>query len=57
MTPPATRRTWAVAATSALALALGGLAVVTTTPAEAATVGAGSYTTDRWAPCPPAAET
>ncbi|MEV4466393.1 glycosyl hydrolase [Micromonospora echinofusca] len=52
MTPPATRRTWAVAATSALALVLGGLAVVTTTPAQAATVGAGSYTTDRVGPLP-----
>ena len=44
MKPPAPHRNWTLAATTALALVLGGLAVVHTTPAEAATVGAGSYT-------------
>ncbi|WP_372495095.1 glycosyl hydrolase [Micromonospora phytophila] len=52
MKPPASHRAWALAATTALALVLGGLAVVTTTAAQAATVGAGSYTTDPVGPLP-----
>ncbi|MFC0002562.1 glycosyl hydrolase [Micromonospora siamensis] len=52
MKPPAPHRSWALAATTALALVLGGLTVVNASTAEAATVGAGSYTTDRVGPLP-----
>ncbi|MGC4804232.1 glycosyl hydrolase [Micromonospora sp. DT233] len=56
MTPPAPpprRRLWALASTTALALVAGGLAVaVNTAPAEAAVVGAGSYTTTPVGPLP-----
>ncbi|TWJ25333.1 glycosyl hydrolase [Micromonospora endolithica] len=53
MKPPAPHRNRTLAATAtAMALVLGGLVVVHTTPAEAATVGAGSYTTDRVGPLP-----
>ncbi|MER7460262.1 glycosyl hydrolase [Micromonospora sp. NPDC126480] len=48
--PPAPHR--ALAVTAALALVLGGLAVVATAPAHAAAVGAGSYTTERVGPLP-----
>ncbi|MFG2103987.1 glycosyl hydrolase [Micromonospora echinaurantiaca] len=52
MTPPAPPRPWVLAGATALALVVGGLAVVATTPAEAATVGAGSYTTTPVGPLP-----
>ncbi|MFJ6199836.1 glycosyl hydrolase [Micromonospora sp. NPDC092111] len=55
MTPPAPhRRTpWVLATTTALAVLVGGLTLTTAgTPAEAAAVGAGSYTTDPVGPLP-----
>ncbi|MBQ1014538.1 hypothetical protein KBX53_27075, partial [Micromonospora sp. M51] len=45
MKPPVPHRRWALAAATALALAVGGLAIPVTDAAEAAPVGAGSYTT------------
>ncbi|MEV0805784.1 glycosyl hydrolase [Micromonospora sp. NPDC050200] len=54
MNPPVPhRRTpWVLATTTALAVVVAGLALTATAPAEAATVGAGSYTTDRVGPLP-----
>ncbi|NYF55839.1 glycosyl hydrolase [Micromonospora purpureochromogenes] len=55
MNPPVPpRRTpWVLATTTALAVVVAGLALTAATaPAEAATVGAGSYTTDRVGPLP-----
>ncbi|MFF3869962.1 glycosyl hydrolase [Micromonospora sp. NPDC001898] len=55
MTPPAPHRhrLWALASTTVLALVAGGLAVAANTaPAEAAPVGAGSYTTTPVGPLP-----
>ncbi|TDB73425.1 glycosyl hydrolase [Micromonospora sp. KC723] len=53
MTPPVPHRRlpWALATTTALAVLVGGLTVTAPT-AEAAAVGAGSYTTDRVGPLP-----
>ncbi|TDC42289.1 glycosyl hydrolase [Micromonospora sp. KC213] len=53
MTPPVPHRRalWALATTTALAILTGGLTATATT-AEAAAVGAGSYTTDRVGPLP-----
>ncbi|MFG1869652.1 glycosyl hydrolase [Micromonospora arborensis] len=45
MKPPVPHRRWALAAATALALVVGGLAIPVTRAAEAAPVGAGSYTT------------
>ncbi|MFE9186292.1 glycosyl hydrolase [Micromonospora haikouensis] len=55
MTPPTPhrRRLWALVSSTVLALATGGLAVaVNTAPAQAASVGAGSYTTTPVGPLP-----
>ncbi|WP_416902013.1 glycosyl hydrolase [Micromonospora echinospora] len=52
MKPPVPHRPLALAAATALAVLVGGLAVSVTTPAEAATVGRGSYTTDPVGPLP-----
>ncbi|MEU7961283.1 glycosyl hydrolase [Micromonospora humida] len=55
MTPPVPRRRapWVLAATTALTVLVGGLTLTTAdSPAEAATVGAGSYTTDPVGPLP-----
>ncbi|MFF5174184.1 glycosyl hydrolase [Micromonospora sp. NPDC000089] len=55
MTPPVPRRRapWVLATTTALAVFVGGLTLTTaTSPAEAAPVGAGSYTTDPVGPLP-----
>ncbi|MEH0845917.1 glycosyl hydrolase [Micromonospora sp. CPCC 205711] len=55
MTPPVPHRRapWVLATTTALAVFVGGLTfTAATTPAEAATVGAGSYTTDQVGPLP-----
>ncbi|MGC4768357.1 glycosyl hydrolase [Micromonospora sp. DT44] len=45
MKPPVPHRRWALAAATALALVVGGLTIPVTRAAEAAGVGAGSYTT------------
>ncbi|MEV4389239.1 glycosyl hydrolase [Micromonospora sp. NPDC049580] len=45
MKPPVPHRRWALAAATALALVVGGLTIPVTRAAEAAPVGAGSYTT------------
>ncbi|MGC4856598.1 glycosyl hydrolase [Micromonospora sp. DT4] len=45
MKPPVPHRRWALAAATALALVVGGLTIPVTRTAEAAPVGAGSYTT------------
>ncbi|MGC4879309.1 glycosyl hydrolase [Micromonospora sp. DT43] len=45
MKPPVPHRRWAVAGATALALVVGGLTIPVTRAAEAAPVGAGSYTT------------
>ncbi|MFC4019067.1 glycosyl hydrolase [Micromonospora sp. GCM10011542] len=45
MKPPVPLHHWALAATTALTLVVGGLAIAVTRPAQAAPVGAGSYTT------------
>ncbi|MFF0154968.1 glycosyl hydrolase [Micromonospora sp. NPDC005203] len=45
MTPPVPHRRWALAIATALALVVGGLTIPVTRAAEAAPVGAGSYTT------------
>ncbi|SCL15192.1 glycosyl hydrolase [Micromonospora inyonensis] len=52
MKPPVPHRPLVLAAATALAVLVGGLAVSVTTPAEAATVGRGSYTTDPVGPLP-----
>ncbi|MFD6564202.1 glycosyl hydrolase [Micromonospora profundi] len=52
MKPPVPHRRWALAATTALALVVGGLAIPLTRAAEAAPVGAGSYTTTPVGPLP-----
>ncbi|MET7964535.1 glycosyl hydrolase [Micromonospora zamorensis] len=52
MKPPVPHRRWALAATTALALVVGGLAIPVTRAAEAAPVGAGSYTTTPVGPLP-----
>ncbi|MDI5942071.1 hypothetical protein QLR68_28870, partial [Micromonospora sp. DH15] len=55
MTPPTPHRhrLWALVSSTVLALATGGLAVaVNTAPAQAASVGAGSYTTTPVGPLP-----
>ncbi|MGW3605367.1 glycosyl hydrolase [Micromonospora sp. NPDC005161] len=52
MKPPVPHRRWVLAATTALALVVGGLTISLTRPAEAAPVGAGSYTTTPVGPLP-----
>ncbi|MEU8257365.1 glycosyl hydrolase [Micromonospora inaquosa] len=52
MKPPVPHRRWVLAAATALALAVGGLAIGVTDAAEAAPVGAGSYTTTPVGPLP-----
>ncbi|MET7672516.1 glycosyl hydrolase [Micromonospora luteifusca] len=52
MKPPVPHRRWALAAATALALVVGGLAIPVTRAAEAAPVGAGSYTTTPVGPLP-----
>ncbi|MFG1842999.1 glycosyl hydrolase [Micromonospora sp. NPDC049175] len=52
MTPPVPHRRWALATATALALVVGGLAIPVTRAAEAAPVGAGSYTTTAVGPLP-----
>ncbi|MET7879145.1 glycosyl hydrolase [Micromonospora profundi] len=52
MKPPVPHRRWALAATTALALVVGGLTIPLTRAAEAAPVGAGSYTTTPVGPLP-----
>jgi endoglucanase Acf2 len=52
MKPPVPHRRWALAAATALALVVGGLTIPVTRAAEAAPVGAGSYTTTPVGPLP-----
>ncbi|KAB1948569.1 hypothetical protein F8271_02230 [Micromonospora sp. ALFpr18c] len=52
MKPPVPHRRWALAVTTALALVVGGLTIPVSGPAEAAPVGAGSYTTTPVGPLP-----
>ncbi|MEU5910031.1 glycosyl hydrolase [Micromonospora sp. NPDC047527] len=52
MKPPVPHRRWVLAATTALVLAVGGLTIPLTRAAEAAPVGAGSYTTTPVGPLP-----
>ncbi|MET0417572.1 MAG: glycosyl hydrolase, partial [Actinoplanes sp.] len=52
MKPPVPHRRWLLAATTALALVVGGLAIPVSRAAEAAPVGAGSYTTTPVGPLP-----
>ncbi|SIM84371.1 glycosyl hydrolase [Micromonospora cremea] len=52
MKPPVPHRRWVLAAATALTLVAGGLVMSVTRPAEAAPVGAGSYTTTPVGPLP-----